>query len=295
MNNAIFIAFDDKHWHYFIHLYNSLQKNYPDHPVLLVHYTGWDHLKTTWLSNRSDIRLYYKPSLSINLESHWYHDAVPSKVVYYKYLLWTENYDEYDNILHLDVDTIVLSPLDELFEKKDFFIVKNNIPFKEVRILPDSKSYNDIRDSKLKKHGIRSPEHDDMINAGIFVIPKSYRTRNHLNTLVDITNDFSYLLVYADQSALSLWCLKNDITPNEDYRYNFQIPLFDKLFRPRYKKPLDIGSYISLKNDILDKIKIIHFSGPIKPNYEKFKTWKLMGRYASIFLNCYNTYEGVPR
>jgi lipopolysaccharide biosynthesis glycosyltransferase len=292
MDNAIFLAFDDKHWHYFIHLYNSLQENYPDHPTLLVHYNGWDYFKTSWLSKRPDIRLYSSTKLPIDLISHWYHDAVPSKMVYYKYLLWTEDYDEFDNILHIDADTLILSPLDELFEKNEFFVIKNNIPFKEVRILPESKTYNDIRDKKLQKHDIRLPEHDDMINAGVFVIPRKYRTMDHLKTLIDITNDFGHLLVYADQSALSLWCMKNDITPNEDYQYNFQIPLFDKFFKPRYKS---IGSYLSLKKDILNKIKIVHFSGPIKPNYEKFRTWRLMGRYANIFLNCYRKYEGVPR
>lgn len=262
--------------------------------MLLVHYTGWEYFKINWLRKRPDIRLYSNAKLPIDLISHWYHDAIPSKMVYYKYLLWTEDYDEFDNILHLDADTLILSPLDELFEKDEFFVVKNNIPFKEVRILPENKTYNDIKNKKLKKYGIRLPKHDDMINAGVFLIPKRYRTKDHLNTLVDITNDFGYLLVYADQSALSLWCLKNNITPSEDYQYNFQTPLFDKLFRPRYKKSLDIGNYLKLKKDILNKIKIIHFSGPLKPNYPKFKTWRLMGRYANIFLNCYRKYEGVP-
>lgn len=295
MNNAIFLAFDDKHWHYFIHLYNSLQENYPNHPVLLVHYSGWDCLKSDWLSKRSDIKLFHNTKLTVNIITHWYHDAIPSKMVYFKYLLWTSNYDEYDNILHLDVDTLVLSSLDKLFETKDFFVVRNNIPFKEVRVLPNSKFGDDIIDKKLMVHGIRFPEHNDMVNAGIFVIPKKYRNKGQLKTLIDITNDFGKYLVYADQSALSLWCLKNKIIPNEEYQYNFQIPLFDKLFLPRYKEPLNIGNYLSLNTDIINKIKIVHFSGPIKPDYAKFRGWKLMGRYANIFYDCYNKYAGVPR
>lgn len=293
MTNAIFVAFDDHHWHYFTRLYNSLQDNYPNHPTLLVHYDGFDSVRAEWLRKRSDIRLFLHPKLSINLNSMHYHKAVQSRMVYFKYLLWTDQYDEYDNILHLDVDTIVLSTLDELFEQNKFFVVSNNISFKEVTILPRDRKGMALAGYWLGYHGIKKPEHDDMINAGVFVIPKSYRKEKYLNSLIEITNDFKNLLVYADQSALSLWCIKHSILPSKEYQYNFQIPLFDKFFRSRYKGELSPGSYFSLKDDILNKIKILHYSGPIKPDYTKFREWRLMGRYKKIFLDCYHKYSGV--
>jgi len=293
MNNAIFIALDDHHWQYFMHCYNSLVDNYPNHPKLLVHYSGWRKERITWLSYREDIKLYLKRDLPKEFSYSWYHEEVPSKMVYYKYLLWTSGYDEYDNILHLDADTIVLSPLDALFESKEFFVVKNNIPFKEVRVLSDTKSFQETIVQKLNFHGIKYPNHDDMVNAGVFLIPKAYRNKHYLDSLLKITNDFGPFLVYADQSALSLWCLANNITPSSDYQYNFQMPLFDKFFRPRYKKPLDIGNYFSLKKDILKSVKVIHFSGTSKPDRANSSKWSLMGRYSEIFYNCYRTYSGV--
>ena len=214
-------------------------------------------------------------------------------MVYYKYLLWTNRYDEYDNILHLDVDTLVLAPLDELFNRNEFFIVYNNISFREVRILPKDKKSMALAGFYLGYHGIRLPEHEDMINAGVFMIPKRFRQKKYLDSLVDITNDFKDLLVYADQSALSLWCIKNEIIPSDEYQYNFQTPLFDKFFRSRYRGDLSLGNYFSLKKDILNKIKILHYSGPIKPNYAQFHSWRLMGRYKKIFYDCFQKYGGT--
>jgi lipopolysaccharide biosynthesis glycosyltransferase len=305
MNNAIFIALDDRHWHYFMHCYNSILDNYPNHPKLLVHYSGWRKERISWLSYREDIRLYLKQDLPKEFSYSWYHEEVPSKMVYFKYLLWTDEYDEYDNILHLDADTIVLSPLDDLFENKEFFIVKNNISFKEVqvisnkktyepRLLRNNRAYRGVIDPILQAHGIKYPNQEDMVNAGIFLIPKVYRTKSYLDSLLRITNDFGPFLVYADQSALSLWCIENSITPSSDYQYNFQMPLFDKLLRSRYKENLDVGCYFNFKKDILNKIKIVHFSGTLKPDRIKFNKWGLMGRYANLFCNCYKIYSGVP-
>jgi len=304
MNNAIFIALDDRHWHYFMHCYNSLLDNYPNHPILLVHYSGWRKERIDWLSYREDIRLYLKQDLPKEFSYRWYHEEVPSKMVYFKYLLWTNEYDEYDNILHLDADTIVLSPLDDLFEKTEFFVVKNNLPFKEVQVLSNSKAYEAyfIKNNKtyrkavdplLQEHGLTYPKHMDMVNAGVFLIPKAYRTKQYLDSLLKITNDFGPFLVYADQSALSLWCIENGITPSSDYQYNFQMPVFDKLLRSRYKDDLSVGWYFSYKKDILNNIKIIHFSGILKPDRTRFSKWGLMGRYAELFSNCYRTYSRV--
>lgn len=294
MNNAIFIALDDNHWHYFARLYNSIQENYPTHPKLLVYYAGNDTVRMSWLMYKPDIKLEIVRDLPFDIDYDWHHKSVPSKMIYYKYLLWSGQYDEYDNILHLDADTIVLSPLNDIIESPEFFIVRNNLPFKEIRIITENKQYRDVVKRKLKSHNIRYPEQRDMVNAGVFVIPKRYREKEYLDSLINITEDFKYLLDYADQSAISLWCLKHHIHHSEDYRYNFQMPLFTKFFRPRYKGGLNVGNYFSLKKDILDRIKIVHYSGTIKPDCYKFSSWALMGRYGNLFSKCFYKYGGVP-
>ena len=44
---------------------------------------------------------------------------------------------------------------------------------------------------------------------------------------------------------------------------------------------------------ILEKVKIIHYSGPIKPDCPRFKKWRHMGRYKEMFYECFQKYQGV--
>lgn len=292
MKNAIFCAFDDNHWDHFLHCYNSIKVNYPEHPELLIFYKGSSEERISWLKDKKGIRLYLNETLSDNMKYKWYHKAVHSEMVYFKYMLWTDKFFEYDNILHLDVDTIILKSLEDLFNKEEFFIVKNNLQFKEIQILPTEKKYQGLIKEILLDHNIKNVKQSDMVNAGVFMIPKKYRNEHYLKSLLEITKDFGPLLVYADQSALSLWCLKHNIPVSEEYQYNFQTPIFNKFFKSRYSKKLfHIGSYFSRNVGILDNIRIIHFSGILKPGDPKFLSWKLMGGYSTLFKDTYKKYS----
>lgn len=290
MHNAIFIAFDEVHWHHAMHCLNSIRDNYLYHPDIIVCYKGFRSERIEWLKNQSWLTLLLNPELPKYFIASDYHKDVLSEMVYYKYLLWTDLFDEYDNILHLDVDTIILSSLNDLFEKNDFFIVKNNLYFKEIQVLNSNKENRDMLSKRLSAMGLHFPQQEDMVNAGVFLIPKRYRTPEYFYSLLSITQKLSPYLKYADQSALSLWCLLNRIKPSEDYSYNYQTPLFNKFFMPRYK---NTGSIFSLKKNILNSIHIIHYSGPIKPNLLRFRKWRLMGRYSKLFEDCYRQFEGV--
>jgi lipopolysaccharide biosynthesis glycosyltransferase len=290
MHNAIFVAFDEQHWHYAMHCFSSIRENYPLHPEILVYYKGFRKERIDWLKRQAWLKLFLNPELPKDLIASKYHKDVLSDMVYYKYLLWTDQFDKYDNILHLDVDTLILSSLDELFEKHEFFIVKNNLYFKEIQVLDSNNGNRAAIDMRLYDVGLPFPQQGDMVNAGVFLIPKCYRTPEYYSSLLYLTRVFSSYLKYADQSAISLWCMVHTIKPNEDYFYNYQMPLFNKFFIPRYK---NTGSIFSFKKNILNKIHILHYSGPLKPDHEKFMEWWLMGRYSKLFKKCYQRYEGV--
>jgi lipopolysaccharide biosynthesis glycosyltransferase len=212
-------------------------------------------------------------------------------MVFYKYLIWEYMFLEYDNILHLDADTLVRAPLDTLLEKKEFFIVRNNLYFKEVQVLDTSNNLEGVLEETLGRFGLDRPGPVDMVNAGVFVVPKSYRTADQYRLLLKLTHSFAPYLKYADQSALSLWCMKNKIQISDAYQYNFQMPVFNKFFMSRYKGNLDVGTFFNKKKEILSQIDIIHFSGAIKPDTRKFLKWTLMGRYAKLFSDCYHHYR----
>lgn len=288
MNNAIFMAFDDHHWSYACTCIESLKRNYSNHPIILIFYNGNDSEKIDHLKSIRNSSLYLNYNLPDYIKTPTFHKDVNSKMVYYKYLLWTDLFLDYGNILHLDVDTIILSPLEEIFNSDNFFIVRDNAPFKEVTVLP--KLTKSIK-KKLYDFDIDIPTHNDMVNAGVFMIPRIYRSKRFLYSLIEITNIFGSDLKYADQSALSLWCLRHMITPTQNYEYNYQMPLFSKFYIPRYKKNLNPGMFFSLKKDLIYNINIIHFSGATKPPFHEFLKWRLMGRYARIFYDCYNRHR----
>ena len=288
MNDAIFMAFDDRHWVYAQACLRSLIMNYPNYPSLLIFYNGHDHEKKDWLLSIQRATIYHNYPLPKCIENPIFHKDVNSEMVYYKYLLWTDMFRNYNNILHLDVDTIILSPLDDIFKSENFFIIRNNLYFKEIKILS-------ILNKKVKKIlsnlDICLPTRKDMVNAGVFVIPRKYRSDRLKTSLIMITNMLKPYLKYADQSAISLWCMRHVIIPTESYEYNYQVPLYNKVFIPRYKKELSPGFYFTLNKNLMDNIKIIHYSGQHKHISDKFMKWRLMGRYSKLFLNILNKYK----
>lgn len=287
MRNAIFIAFDESHAHHAFRCLNSIEENYPDHPDILIFYNGHQPNTLNKLKSKPYIRLFHNTKPLSDIVMPPYHKDVQSPMVYYKYLIWEYMFLEYDNILHLDADTLVRAPLSNLIEKEDFFIVGNNLNFKEVQIL---NNYGGALKATLDRFGLSLPEQKNMVNAGVFVIPKSYRTADQYQLLLSLLRSFAPYVKYADQSILSLWCMKNKIRISDEYRYNFQMPVFNKLFMSRYKGDLDVGMFFNKRNKILNQIDIIHFSGPIKPDTRKFLRWNLMGRYAKLFSDCYHHY-----
>jgi len=104
---------------------NSIRQNYPNYPQILAFYDGADASLKRFLADFDRLRIrsgaeMFQPHLD------WDLGPVSSPMVYFKYGLFGPDFDEYDVLLHLDADTLVLKPLDELFRDDDFFIVSNH-------------------------------------------------------------------------------------------------------------------------------------------------------------------------
>ena len=169
--NAIFITFDDTYFSFFKACINSIKKNYPNYPELLVCYTGKRQYVFDFLSSISRLRLIRTVSLSDKYSLNE-PGEVKSLLIYQRYRLWSTEFSEYGNILHLDADTLILKPLNHLFDLKTFFILKNNngkIFWEEFR---RNKSLKKI----LKEDGLDYPEKlEDLLNAGVFMITSKMR------------------------------------------------------------------------------------------------------------------------
>jgi|GEM_PF-1217750 len=264
MNHAIFLVFDDAYSRQATACLKSIEANYPGHPRILACYDGSDPAVLAFLDavenlervpyEQDDARL---PGIHLGV--------VNSPKVFHRYLLWSEKFDAYDAILHLDVDTLVLKPLDALFETDEFFAVSDHSNTPAYRVFRAGLEQDQQLLAMLAEDGLPFPGgQDDMINAGVFVIPRRYRTRAQYDKLWELTRRYNSYLLFADQSAISLWCHLNGIRIATDYRFNFQAWFFysdhffyDGFFGPAFS---------------VDDIHVLHFSSWKQdgPHYQNF-------------------------
>lgn len=251
------MTFDDRFSRLAIACLKSIKKNYPKHPRLFIYYDGNDARILKLLRrvpNAEMVPSIEIPGISDNLSL----GEVGSPTVYYRYFVWGDFFADFDNVLYLDVDTLVLRPLDRLFDTTEFFVVDNREPDDRVRVfdgadLEDESLCNMLAQDELPTmRGIA-----DMCNAGVFVIPKKLRSSQSQKQLVDITNRYNRYLKFADQSAISLWCCKNKIPFSTKYEFNYQVTFFNS----------------EIHRELRD-IYVLHYSSPRKPLTEKFMKWK---------------------
>jgi len=256
MNHAIVVVFDDAYGMFARACLNSIRQNYPNYPQILAFYDGADASLKRFLADFDRLRIrsgaeMFQPHLD------WDLGPVSSPMVYFKYGLFGPDFDEYDVLLHLDADTLVLKPLDELFRDDDFFIVSNHGFYPTERVFAADAFADMNLLCRLAHDGLGYPGgKDDMVNAGVFAVPKRRRQPPHRDRLVDITRTYNEYLQYADQSALSLWCRSFHIPIRVDFRYNFQSPFVTE-------EPIC---------SLLDDAAIVHFSNK-KPSDPDFVDW----------------------
>ena len=180
--------------------------------------------------------------------------------------------NDYDNILHLDVDTIVLQDLDEILVKDEFLMFDNNEILEGVDIIDKSdEAQSTINNLKINYDVYNPPKFG---NAGVFTLPKRYRTRENLEQLQIITKEMGRYLLYADQSAINLWMIKNGVEVSDSIEYNFQPHFFN---------------YDNNKYEFSD-VKILHFAAK-KADTIQFVLWWRMKNLGVDFYNLYKKYR----
>jgi len=266
MSNAIYTSITRYYEKYARACFNSLEKNYPNHPIVLVYANNLSEEFMGFVNTLHNFKIIpYVQFFTNNAQG-----PVKNDIIYNKYRLWSNEFDEYDTVLHLDVDTIVLKSLDHYFEHDDFFIITDGLEgYSPYAFSPiDTQLKNMLSDDHIDFNvDVRTP----MGNAGVFTVPKKYRTQEHLNYLIYLTERYEKYLAYADQTVLTLWCYKNKIPITKSYGCNY-IPHFSSVQE----------TYRSLEN-----IYLIHFANK-KPDTINFLLWnyvpsKLAQDYADLF------------
>ncbi len=275
-NNVIAIVVNNDFAHYVRTLLNSIKKNWSSHPPILL-----------YLCNDVDSKFVEEYSKYDNLTCQFYN---PSDLEYRSYLVdsgknfstkafndsgffilnfFNPKFEEYNDILVLDVDMLVLKNLDELFLDKDFF----GISAANSKIFPvfsiDKKWHVKFFQFiycyflALTK-GIFIP-FGVSFNSGVVKISKSDRTLSKYNSLIDILINFR-LYCPSDQEIILLWMLKNKKKISNDFRFNFQARFFNAVKKNTLPK-----IYREMVQKASHDIHILHFNGP-KPDTKQFIT-----------------------
>lgn len=264
--NAILLTFDKNYVDYAVACLSSIVSNFPNYPDVFISFEGAEHegLERVLCFPRTR-RIVFENEDSI-IEGL---DLGPlsSKAAFMRIFAWSSVFKDYDKVLYLDVDCLVLGSLDHLFEKDDFYMVKDLTidPSSEFWIFKPGNAHNrELRDL-LKEDGLAYEDvHYKMSNAGMFIIPKRFRTEANSKMLWRIARRYGEFLMLGDQSIISIWCTIHNIQGKKEYENNLQTT---GLFYFSMELPI---KKLKKKNGI----KIVHFNA-IKPHtdiLERFRS-----------------------
>ncbi len=272
--NAIYIRFDDGFLPYARACLNSLRLNYPEHPTLIVDYPGSDPDVLAALDAFGAERL---PAGKPPEFSRFLHRQRGGGAVFDRLKLWQRPFDRFETILHLDADMLVLAPLDDLFGHGSPYFVANHEATQGVRVF--AAPTDEAIPRLLEKDGISMPsDPDDMANAGLFALPKRFRSRENLALLARLAERYGRFFAFADQSLLSLWLRASGLRPTLNFGDNFQTPFLTD-------PTVGVG---------LDEVRVLHFSSHRKPGSRAFDTWERVGEDRARVLELFQTYRDMP-
>ncbi len=222
--NAIFVEVNQRFLPYLEVFLAGLFRIHPDCPDLLVYHTDLNDTQLRRLQKHpavKTVRLQDTDFISgPPMATHRVKLADP-RISYARFLIWTDRFNDYENVVHLDTDLLILGRFDELFSHDRFVI------FKEEHSEENSLFYNPRDPGLLKllhEDGIRLPE--SIANCGVFVVPKKCRSSESFETLRYLLKRYGSYIKWSDQSIINLWMAMKKIRVTEGNRFNFQHRLF---------------------------------------------------------------------
>jgi len=220
---AIFTSIDSSFFELWKEFLLNFSIKYPNHPIILFCHTNLDSNQKLILKEIDSNIGFIENSISMDMigpiMTHLNPTHFDPRVFYARFLIWTDIFTEFEKVLHIDLDIYITWPLDDLFEKEGFFMVK------EVYEWSDFKNENDIDClNQLQLDWITDKIKTG--NAGVFLITREYLTSTVLLELIDIKNKYHKYIRFADQSIINIWMNKNWIMPTDDFLYNYQFRLF---------------------------------------------------------------------
>ena len=282
---------------YALSLINSMKVNWESHPeiLLFLHIDVSDkYLKifesfSKIIINKFDPKDFeYRRFLTDNnstFGSKSFHDTG-----YFIINFWNTNFENYDNLLILDADMLVLKNLDSLINQNSFYCSSAA----NERLFPVfSFQGNFMKRSwfliiyyfKACLYNIFIAPNQS-INSGVILLTPKERSFKNYSFLLKLLKEFNKACP-SDQEIILLWILKTKRKFSIDFRFNFQIRFFNALQENSLSKKYKTNIESSIKN-----IHILHFNG-IKPNDNLFlkKGW---GKNRPELVELYKQYQMIP-
>ncbi len=243
MSNCIFICFDEHYFEFARACINSITENYPGHPTIVVLYTGNNDATINYFKSKKRVKL-LDADIDYILNADLHIGRLNNKLIYLRYVMFSNVFDEFDKVLYLDIDVLVLRPLNDLFEQDGFFAVSNATAMVSTFYNQDSRLIELLRSDGI----LCNPNDVEMINSGVLLVPKNYRTQEYCKQLWDITLKYRDYLAFGDQSAFSIWMYLNKIPAQLRYEYNFQVHfILNGISKGYYPKDISIAHFAYYK------------------------------------------------
>jgi hypothetical protein len=231
MRNAIFYAASERFLPLLELNLSTLRSAFPEHPEIIIYHSGLSDGAIARLSVIPRLRLHrHIPSErelgpAVTIFNERYSDR---NLSYYRFALWSEAFDEYDNVLHIDADALILKPLDALFNVNAFTIFRDRTEEGAsifVNPTKDPAAFEALR----REDGL--PEDFPIGNCGVFVHTRSDRTRESREQLLQTLERYRPFIRWADQSVINIWMRRRGLFPVDDSEYNYQCRLLEKTWR----------------------------------------------------------------
>ncbi len=277
--HAILMTFDQRYLNYGLACLQSMSVHYPDHPDVYVCYEG-EHPQDLERIYGFE-RVYPITFLDSDQQIEGLdYGLVGSKQVYMRFYAWSHVFDVYEKVMYLDADCLVLHPLDHMFQETDFYILADLMTKAADCWVFKLEYANDMQFQLLLKEDgfVYEDLQYTMCNAGVFVVPKKYRTPGYAEELWEIARKYNHYLKLGDQSVISIWCAKHGIQGKHRFEDNLQTA---GLFY--FNQDLEIGDirgYSSGKTPL----NIFHFSY-LKPHA------LITQRYRANYLLFYDSFK----